>query len=733
MQSVAPTLFDLESLPPRLEVVDADDFRTVFLNGYPSARYSCDDKATERVIITQLADVLPRFGVQIAAAFQIHPVSLSRFRTAVRTGGVAALLPCKPGSKGPSKMTPQVEARCRELRAKGLSYRAIAEEISRGGLSISYVTVGELFRNPSATAGQEALFPQMDSPVEEEQLAQQPTSLPAEPKAAAPLEELNGSAMESETEPNDGSQPTRYAGAMLLYSALQWLGIWDVLAGLGVNVGPSRRFGWQKTIASVVFCFALRFRSVEDWKNGLRRDLGVLMGESEAPSVLTIRTKVKALTESIDPVAFSRDMFQRYLALEPVWEGLYYVDGHFCPYHGHHPTPKGWDAKRRIASKGHTDVYLHDAKGRVLFFSSQPLNDSLARALPGAVAEIRRAHGDEPFTLVFDRGGYSGDAFRFLQAEGIGFITYLKGRNARRTYSPKRFQGGWFSFEGKRHSYRLFEKKTRIKTVGSIRTILFMGKDGQQIPVLTNLTEATRPAKIVHCLRLRWRQENSFKFLSENYAIDQIIQYGAEPEIEDRLIPNPKRKALNEQVRTVTKQIQSLEAQLGRALNDNDESRHRTTRGLKIAQAELRRQIAQQRQALSRLENRLRHTPGQISAQQANKQRALLREDRRLLVNAVKVATANAERMLAVRFDRAYKCPKDAFSIFRGLLHLPGIVCQTDSDHLNVILQRPDSGKVTRALQSLLIELNTQQTRMLGNGPILTFRIENLNIADSLT
>src|SRR5262249_44436353 len=52
---------------------------------------------------------------------------------------------------------------------------------------------------------------------------------------------------------------------------------------------------------------------------------------------------------------------------------------------------------------------------------------ALARALPAAVTEIRRVHGDQPFTLVFDRGGYSGDAFRFLQAEGIGFLTYFEG------------------------------------------------------------------------------------------------------------------------------------------------------------------------------------------------------------------------------------------------------------------------------------------------------------------
>ena len=166
------------------------------------------------------------------------------------------------------------------------------------------------------------------------------------------------------------------------------------------------------------------------------------------------------------------------------------------------------------------------------------------------VAEIRLAHGPGSFTLVFDRGGYSGDAFRFLQAEGIGFITYLKGRTARRRYPQKLFRPRWFSFEDQRHVYKTFEKKTRVARVGVIRTVLFLGDEGQQIPVLTNLASRVKPARVVHCLRLRWRQENNFKYLTDHYAIDQIVQYGADPETQGRLIPNPRRKALTRRARS---------------------------------------------------------------------------------------------------------------------------------------------------------------------------------------
>jgi Transposase DDE domain len=717
--STTPMLESLSPLPVRLEVVDVEDCRSVFLNGYLTARYPCHDKGAERVMVTQLAEVLPLPDREIAARFGFHPVTLSRLRAQVRSGGAAALLPGKTGPKGPHKVTAKLAAQCRALRQQGLSCRAIAQRVSRPSRTLSYGTVAALIRAEEAQPQVLPLPLEADeSPVL--QLQQGEAAVPAagETKADRPALAETGLG---------AARRTRYAGALMLYPTLARLDLWGVFRSLGAAAGSARWCGWAQTVAAIVFCFALRFRSIEDWKNGLRRDLGVLLGVEHGPSVLTLRSKVKALAESVDPVSVSRELLQRYLRLEPVWEGLYYIDGYFCSYYGQHPTPQGWDAQRRLAVKGHTDVYLHDARGRVLFFFSQPLNDSLARALPGMVEEIRRAHGPGPFTVVFDRGGYSGKAFRFLQEQGIGWITYLKGRKARRRYPRERFRRGWFLFEGRRHSYRLMEKKTRVRSAGAIRTILFLGEEEQQIPVLTSLGPQSQAAKIVHCLRLRWRQENSFKFLAQNYAIEQIVQYGAHPETQDRLIPNSRHKALKAEIRTRTQQLQALEAQLGRALEDNDENRRRTARGLKIAHSQLRREIARKRQALSRLENRLRHTPAKISAQKVDRTRMLLREDRRLIVNALKLAAANAERMLARCFDQAYQCPKDAFSVFRALLQLPGEVRPVTADHLGVHLQRPDSEKVANALAALLADLNREPARMLGDGPILTFHLADVS------
>src|SRR6266536_2801082 len=531
MHEEMPSDQPIPSGAPRLEVVEVDDHRVVFLNGHLMGRYGCDDKGIERVLVTQLAEVLDLADRENASSFGMHPVTLSRFRGQVRRGGSAALIPRKTGPKGPSKMTPKLEGQCRKLHEEGLSSREIAKRISRRDRRISHVTVAGLFKGEA-----------------------QQSPLPIAEPLAANMAEVTEAEPERLTTPCE----SRYAGALMLYAALARLDLWSIFRQLGADAGPTRRFGWADTLAMIVFCFTLGFRSIEDFKNGRRRDLGILIGKQQGPTVLSLRGKIKALAESVDPVAVSQELFRRYLAIEPAWEGLYYIDGHFCPYYGKHPTPRGWDAKRGLAVPGHTDVYIHDARGRALVFFSQPLNDSLARAIPGAVEEIRRAHGTGPFTLIFDRGGYSGDAFRVLEAQGIGFITYLKGRKARRRYPEKLFRPGWFFLEGERHVYRLFEKKTHVAGTGLLRTVLFQGDGGHQIPVLTNLGPSSKAAKVVHCLRLRWRQENDFKYLREHYAVDQIIQYGADEEKQDRLVLNPRRKAVKEEVRGLTLQVQTL-------------------------------------------------------------------------------------------------------------------------------------------------------------------------------
>jgi transposase len=257
------------------------------------------------VLVTQLAEALPLSGHQIAEAFGMHPVTLSRFRGQMRKEGSAALIPRKSGPKGPSKLTPRIEARCRKLREQGLSTREIAKRVSKGSTNISHVSVASLF---TAEATQESLA--LHEPMIGEAVV-----------AAAALEtklELISEEAIALSEWASWVEPcqTRYAGSLMLYAALARLDLWNIVRKLGAGLVPGRWFGWADTLAMIVICFALRFRSIEDFKNGRRHDLGVLIGKAEGPSVLSLRAKIKALTESIDPIAVSQELFRQYLTID---------------------------------------------------------------------------------------------------------------------------------------------------------------------------------------------------------------------------------------------------------------------------------------------------------------------------------------------------------------------------------------------------------------------------------
>jgi transposase len=694
------------TVPPTLDVTRAGDHQVVHVGATPIASYPVADVTSRRHVIVQLAEAGTLKAVNIAEAFKVTPVYVSQLRGRYREQGAAGLQHGRRGPHGPMKVTPLIERRILELEKKGLSHRAIAQRLTDSGKKISRDTVRRILlkRHP-----EQEVLPSIK-----------------EPEPEAPFSALAAAVGESTEAVPQG--PSRYAGAMLLHVALEQLGLWSVFESLGARLDRSRMAAAQ-LVGIIALGFALRFKSIERFKTAVRRDFGLLLGLSAAPSVQTVRTHVQDLVESVDPDVVMRNLLAAIVELEPVWEGAYYIDGHFSPYSGMHPLPKGWNARRRLAEPGQTDVYVHDAAGRALFFINRPLNDHLSKVLPEIVKEIRAVAKDQKILLIFDRGGYSGPLFRKLTDGGIDFITYLKGRKAKRRFPADRFERRWWEAvdpagvkKTKRHVYNIYEKGTRVRAAGVLRTLVLQDEDAQ-IPVLASCAEMLS-AKVVHLLKMRWRQENSFKYLSDNYGVEQLIQYGADYHEDERLIDNPKRAALRRKIEQVQEDIVFKEAELGQALEINDEKVRRTARGLKLAHAELRRETGKLYARLSRLESRLAQTPAKIPLNQIKDKpmQAIQRTDRRNMVNAIKLATYNAERLLARKFFRHYRDLRDWLTMFRSFFHLSGSITYQD-DRVLVELDAPDRPHIRQALEATIQELNLMESRLFGTGPKLVFAL----------
>ena len=714
---------------PILDVARVDEHEVVHVGATPIAYYPAGDITTRRQVMVQLAEARTIPGVHIAEQFGVTPVYVSQLRGRFRAGGGAALTAQRRGPKGPRKVTPRLVARARALRSAGDSHQTIARKL--GGISHDTVrrmlhAVAVVQPDLPTLVGEEAQGPATE-PVG---VSEAGVALVALPAPVGDDRKVAAAAVADEAAPGIGAIATapavtssRYAGAMLLHVALTHLRLWQVFAEHGAQVGRTT-LRVAHLVGMVALGFALRLGSIERFKTAFARDFGLLLGLRVMPCVQTLRTHVVALAESVAPEAIMRALLAACVHLEPVWEGAYYVDGHFSPYAGQEPVGKGWNAKRRLAEPGHTDVHVHDATGRALFFLNRPLNDSLVNALPDIVKEIRAVVPEDRVILLFDRGGYSGAGFRALTEQGIGFITYLKGRKARRRFPSDRFVRRWWQLEDpagigkrKRHVYRLYERGTRIRGAGVVRTLMMEDSEGQ-IPILTNCAQMPA-AKVVHLLRLRWRQENSFKYLSTHYGIEQIMQYGATTATDDRLVDNPVRARLRQQIAELRATLVFHEADVGQAVMAGASAKA-------AAPVNTRRATRALEARLARLEHRLAQTPTNVpvnSLPRRPHQRATLKSDRHDLVTSIKLATYNAERLLARRFFRHYQDPRDWLTIFRSLLQLPGDLSQQPDGTICVRLRTPDQPRIRRALVDFLAEINNLNPRMFGTGPALQFAV----------
>lgn len=709
---------------PMLDVARVDEHEVVHVGATPIAYYGTADITTRRQVMVQLAEAGTMPGVHIAERFGVTPVYVSQLRGRFRSGGGAALTAQRRGPKGPSKVTPRLVARARALRAGGASHATIARKL--GG--ISHDTVRRMLHEVATghPALPVALGEEVQAIADSGRVEAAGLSVTHEPAATAAPGPDEQAPPDAAIAVAPAVTSSRYAGAMLLHVALSQLRMWQVFAEHGAQLGRTTTLKVAHVVGMVALGFALRFGSIERFKTAFVRDFGLLLGLRAVPCVQTLRTHLVALAESVAPEAIMRALLAACLRLEPVWEGAYYVDGHFSPYAGQEPVRKGWNAKRRLAEPGHTDVHVHDATGRALCFLNRPLNDSLVKALPDIVREIRAVVPVDRVILIFDRGGYSGAGFRALTEQGIGFITYLKGRKARRRFPSDRFVRRWWQLDDpagirkrRRHVYRLYERGTRIRGAGVVRTLVMEDAEGQ-IPVLTNCTKMPA-AKVVHLLRLRWRQENSFKYLSTQYGIEQIIQYGATTEPDHRLVDNPVRARLRQQIANLRATLVFQEADVGQAVMAGASVKM-------AAPADLRRTARAVEARLARLEHRLEQTPTKVPAKTLPRRShtsATLKSDRHDLVTSIKLATYNAERLLARRFFRHYEDPRDWLTVFRSLLHLPGSLSQQPDGTVSVHLRAPDQPRIRQALVAFLAEINDLEPRMFGTGPVLQFAVQD--------
>ncbi|MGC9200324.1 MAG: putative transposase, partial [Acidobacteriaceae bacterium] len=206
---------------------------------------------------------------------------------------------------------------------------------------------------------------------------------------------------------------------------------------------------------------------------------------------------------------------------------------------------------------------------------------SLAKAFPELLRQVRATVGKRPVTIVFDRGGWSPRLFRSILQQGFDILTYRKGKS--RLIAENRFVRRYARIEGRPITYDLHEQPVRLLDGKlRLRQITRLCKDGHQTQILTSRWDL-RDIEVAYRMFERWRQENYFKYMREEFLLDALVDYRSEPEDPTRTVPNPERRALDKQIRAARIELTQRERQYGKAAVDNPERHRPTMRGFKIA------------------------------------------------------------------------------------------------------------------------------------------------------
>jgi hypothetical protein len=465
----------------------------------------------------------------------------------------------------------------------------------------------------------------------------------------------------------------------------------------------------------------LRIQRPEQLKQRDPATLGRLLGLDRAPEVKTLRRGLGRLAAHHCAEQLGAQLARVRVAQRGELMGFLYIDGHVRAYHGKRTISKAYVARRHLAMPATTDYWINDRAGDPLLLITAELDPSLAKAFPQLLKEVRAAVGERQVTIVFDRGGWSPKLFRSLIEQGFHLLTYRKGKSRR--IHERRFVRRRAKLDGRRLSYDLHDQPVRLlKGKLRLRQITRLCEDGShQTQILTSRWDL-RDIEVAYRMFERWRQENFFKYLREEYALDALADHQIEPADPDRSVPNPERRALDKQIRAARTELADLERQYGAAAADNTEQHRPTMRGFKIAYGKLGKQLRAARDRVSQLIDKRRNVPSRVQIRDLSA-RALVKlaTERKHLTDIIKMLAYQAESDLLNLLRSHYlRAEEEGRTLLHELFAAAGDI-KVDQSELRITLAPLSSPHRTRAAQSLCELLDQTATVFPGSRLCLRF------------
>jgi hypothetical protein len=346
----------------------------------------------------------------------------------------------------------------------------------------------------------------------------------------------------------------------------------------------------------------------------------------------------------------------------------------------------------------------------------------LVKLLPVVLQEIRALLGPRRVTVVFDRGGYSPQLFFDLIQQGFDVLTYRKGRAA--PVPRSRFHRQTGRIDGRRVTYVLADQEVQLlRGKLRLRQVTRLNESGHQTPILTSRRDLSALV-VAYRMFERWRQENFFKYLNEEYALDALVAYDVLPDNPAREVPNPARQALEAPLRAARAELLRLQAEYGLAAFVQLEGGACTLRGLQRNQGALAQAVRAALKRYQDLQAQRAALPLRVPVQQARREASKrLAPERQHLTNLIKMVAYQAESDLVALVQPHYRrAAQEGRTLIQSALADTADLEVTKTE-LRVHLHPLSSPHRTRALAALCHELNTSPVCFPGTRLRLHFSV----------
>ena len=280
--------------------------------------------------------------------------------------------------------------------------------------------------------------------------------------------------------------------------------------------------------------------------------------------------------------------------------------------------------------------------------------------------------------------------------------------------------------DGRRVAYLLHDQPVRfLKGTFRLRQVTRLTPEtGHQTAILTNRWDL-RPIMVAYRMFERWRQENFFKYMRQEFLVDALTDYAVEPDNPTRLVSNPARKAADHEVRKARAQLTSLLERYGATAIDYLEGRTLTLSAFTHEERHIHRDVQDATDRIATLVARRKSLPPRLplSDAPAATDAVKLSTERQHLTNVLKMVAFQAEGALVERLDPYYARNNDEGRTLIQTALRSAAAIEPTSDELRVTIAPLSSPHRSEAIRGLCKELNMTNTVFPGTRQRLTFAV----------